>query len=115
MIDAFFSDTYSADTPTASMAKLAPVAHAAERAGYVALHDPGLIDREKLRELHDPDYVRAFITGKGRLAAAQGWDWTPRIRNGVLAINAGMIAGARRAMEKGIAANVGQGLSLIHI
>ena len=37
MIDAFFSDTYSADTPTASMAKLAPVACAAERAGYVTL------------------------------------------------------------------------------
>lgn len=104
-----FSDTYSADTPTASMAKLAPVARAAERAGYVSLHDPGLIDREKLRMLHDPDYVRAFITGKGRLASAQGWDWTARIRNGVLAINAGMIEGARMAMENGIAANVGQG------
>jgi acetoin utilization deacetylase AcuC-like enzyme len=104
-----FSENYSADTPTASMAKLAPVARAAERAGYVRLHDPGLIDREKLRVLHDPDYVRAFITGKGRLANAQGWDWSTQIRNGVLAINAGMLAGAVMAMEKGIAANVGQG------
>ncbi len=109
MIPTCFSDTYSADTPTASMAKLAPVARAADRAGYVRLHDPGLIDRDKLRSLHDPAYVRAVITGKGPLASAMGWEWTPQIRNGVLAINAGMIEGARMAMETGIAANVGQG------
>ncbi|MFZ0616666.1 MAG: hypothetical protein WAN16_09515 [Chthoniobacterales bacterium] len=90
-IPTFFSDTYSADTSTASMRKLAPVARAAEAAGYVTLHDPGLIDRDKLRSLHDPDYVHAFIIGKGRLASSQGWGWTPQIRNGVLAINAGQI------------------------
>jgi hypothetical protein len=43
MILAFFSETYSADTPSASMAKLAPVARAAEQAGYVRLYDPGSI------------------------------------------------------------------------
>ena len=104
-----FSNNYSAETSTASMRKLSPVAHAAESAGYVSLHDPGLIDRDKLRSLHDPDYVQAFITGKGSLASSQGWDWTPQIRNGVLAINAGQIEGARMAMEHGIAANVAQG------
>ena len=104
-----FSDNYSAETSTASMKKLAPVARAAEAAGYVTLHDPGLIDRDKLRTLHDPDYVRAFITGKGRLAAAQGWKWTPQIRNGVLSINAGQIVAARMAFEHGIAGNVAQG------
>ena len=109
MIPTCFSDTYSADTPTASMTKLAPVARAAELAGYVRLHDPGLIDRDKLRSLHDPAYVRAVITGKGPLASAMGWEWTPQIRNGVLAINAGMIAGAGMAMKTGIAANVAQG------
>ena len=108
-IPACFSDTYSAETPTASMRKLAPVARAAEAAGYVTLHDPGLVDRDKLRSLHDPAYVRAIITGKGGLASAQGWDWTPRIRNGVLAINAGQIEAARMALEHGIAANVAQG------
>jgi acetoin utilization deacetylase AcuC-like enzyme len=104
-----FSDTYSADTPTASMRKLAPVARAAEAVGYATLHDPGLIDRDKLRSLHDPDYVRAFITGEGRLASSQGWEWTPQIRNGVLAINAGQILGAQMALEFGVAANVAQG------
>ena len=91
------------------MKKLAPVARAAEAAGYVTLHDPGLIDRDKLRTLHDPDYVRAFITGKGRLARAQGWEWTAKIRTGVLAINAGQIVAARMAFEHGIAGNVAQG------
>jgi acetoin utilization deacetylase AcuC-like enzyme len=91
------------------MRKLAPVARAAEAVGYVTLHDPGLIDREKLRSLHDHDYVCAFITGKGRLASSQGWDWIPQIRNGVLAINAGQILGAQMALEFGVAANVAQG------
>jgi acetoin utilization deacetylase AcuC-like enzyme len=91
------------------MKKLGPVARAAESAGYVTLHDPGLIDRDRLRSLHDPDYVRAFITGKGDLAASQGWKWTAKIRTGVLAINAGQLEGARMAMEHGIAANVAQG------
>ena len=59
------SETYYVDTPTASMAKLAPGASAAKAAGYVTFHDPGLIDRDKWRELHDPPYVRAIITGKG--------------------------------------------------
>ena len=104
-----FSDNYSAETSTASMKKLTPVARAAESAGYVTLHDPGLIDQDKLRTLHDPDYVRAFITGKGRLASAQGWEWTARIRTGVLAINAGQIMAAQMALEHGIAANVAQG------
>lgn len=104
-----FSDAYSADTPTASMRKLAPVARAAEAAGYITLHDPGSVDRDKLRTLHDPDYVRAFITGRGRLASSQGWEWTPQIRTGVLAINAGQIAAARMALEHGIAANIAQG------
>jgi acetoin utilization deacetylase AcuC-like enzyme len=104
-----FSDNYSAETSTASMKKLAPVARAAEAAGYVTLHDPGLIDRDKLRTLHNPDYVRAFITGKGDLASSQGWEWTAKIRTGVLAINAGQIVGAGLAMKHGIAANVAQG------
>ena len=104
-----FSDNYSAETSTASMKKLAPVARAAEAAGYVTLHDPGLIDRDKLRTLHDPNYVRAFITGKGDLASSQGWEWTAKIRTGVLAINAGQIVGAGLAMKHGIAANVAQG------
>jgi len=108
-IPACFSDTYSAETPTASMKKLAPVARAAEAVGYVTLHDPGLVCRKKLRSLHAPDYVRAILTGRGRLLSSQGWDWTPQIRNGVLAINAGQIEAAKFAFEHGIAANVGQG------
>ena len=100
-IPTYFSETYAADTPTASMAKLAPVARAAEQAGYVTFHDPGLVDLDKLRELHDPNYVRAIITGKGPLASAMGWEWTPQIRNGILAINAGQIAGAKRPSRCG--------------
>ena len=109
MIKACFSEKYFAPTPTASMRKLPPVAKAAERAGYVKLVDPGNIDVEKLRRLHAPEYVEAFLTGQGKLASAQGWPWTERIRDGVMAMNAGQLVAARNALQHGIAANIAQG------
>lgn len=108
-IQACFSDTYSADTPTASMRKLAPVARAAQSAGYVEIHDPGMVGHDLLFGLHSPGYVRAFLSGKGPLVDSQGWHWTPEIRDGVLAMNAGQIQAAWLALEHGIAANVAQG------
>ncbi len=104
-----FSSTYYAETPTASMRKLPVVAQLIEDAGYAELVDPGTIDLEQLRRLHDPKYVDAFLSGKGPLASSQGWKWSEQIRNGVLAINAGQLVAAENAFKDGIAANVAQG------
>ena len=41
MIKACYSERYFADTPTASMRKLPPVAKAVREAGYAELIDPG--------------------------------------------------------------------------
>lgn len=108
-IKACFSATYYAPTPTASMKKLPLVAAEVQRLGYAELIDPGSIDPEILAQLHDPDYVKQFCTGEGRMACSQGWAWTPEIRNGVLAINAGQIRAAEIARKEGFAANIGQG------
>lgn len=108
-ITAFFSRRYTAKTPTASMRKLGPVAKAAEKAGYVTLHDPGSLDPALLRRLHDPAYVDGYLKGEKPHASSAGWDWTPQIRDGVLAMNAGQLAAARAALAEGIAANVAQG------
>jgi acetoin utilization deacetylase AcuC-like enzyme len=103
-----FSPRYYADTPTASMRKLPLVAAEVEKSGYAELIDPGALDPAILQNLHDPLYVEQFCTG-GILASSQGWEWSPQIRDGVLAINAGQLRAAQLALEHGIAANIGQG------
>ncbi|MDX2227656.1 MAG: histone deacetylase, partial [Verrucomicrobiae bacterium] len=106
---ACFHPSYFAETPTASMRKLPVVAREVERLGLARLHDPGSVDPSVLMRLHDPDYVRSFLSGKGSLASSQGWTWTPQIRDGVLAIQAGQLRGAQMALEQGLAANIAQG------
>ena len=104
-----FSPLYSAETPTASMRKLGPVAWHAVEQGLAEVEVPEPIDPDKLRRLHAPEYVDAFLEGKQPLASAQGWSWTPQIRDGVLAMHGGQLLGTRLALEHGIAANIAQG------
>jgi acetoin utilization deacetylase AcuC-like enzyme len=108
-IAACYCEKYFAETPTASMRKLPVVAHEVTSRGLAALIDPGSLDPAKLFALHDPVYANSFLTGNGKLASSQGWGWTPQIRDGVLAINAGQIRGAQLALAQGIAANIAQG------
>ena len=63
-----FAASYYAETRTASMRKLPVVAQLAEQQGFAQLVDPGSIDPEKLRRLHNPFYVEAFLSGEGALA-----------------------------------------------
>jgi len=117
-IQTVFSDKFAANTPTPSMRKLEPVARAAEAAGLAQLQSPdnahllGVVTR--LNAIHDPQYVEAFVTGRGRLASSNGFPWTPAIRDGVLAMNAGMLTGARLAMAHGVACAVAQGAHHAH-
>ena len=108
-IQTCFSPLYSAETPTASMRKLGPVAWHAVAKGWAEIEVPDAVDADRLRQLHAPEYVDAFLTGRAPLASSQGWPWTPQIHDGVLAINGGQLLGAKLAMEHGIAANVAQG------
>ena len=109
-IKTIYCEKYTTETPTASMRKLGPVAHASERQGLSELIEPKKCEIEKkLKTLHDPKYVDAFLEGIEPLACSQGWDWTPEIRDGVLAINRGQMTAAEIALEEGVAANVAQG------
>jgi hypothetical protein len=49
-----YSNVYQADTPTASMRKLAHVAEQIVQRCLAELVDPGTVDLEKLRRLHAP-------------------------------------------------------------
>jgi acetoin utilization deacetylase AcuC-like enzyme len=106
-----YREDYHAETPTQSMKKLKPVAQAVRSRDLATIMDGGNGDDviPKLMKLHDPAYVEAFNKGEGVLASSQGWAWTPDIRQGVLAINQGMLTAARTALGDGIAANVAQG------
>lgn len=109
-IETCFSDKYAAQTSTPSMRKLQPVARAVASRGIGRLAEPTATDiTDRLRRLHDPKYVDAFLKGEEPLASAQNFNWTPEIRDGVLAINAGQLHAAEMALEHGIAANIAQG------
>ena len=108
-IQSCYSQAYDATSPTVSMRKLKPVAMAVQQAGVADLLDPGVIDTACLRALHAPEYVDAFLSGEGHLASSQGWPWQPKIRDGVLAIQAGQLLGAELALKNRIAANIAQG------
>lgn len=117
-IQTIFSPKFAANTPTPSMRKLAPVAAAAAKAGYAQLQEPDLAHQlsivTRLSALHDPAYVNAFVSGKGRLASSNGFEWSPQLRDGVLAMNAGMLSAVRLAMAHGIAAVTSQGAHHAH-
>lgn len=70
LIPACFSPRYSAATPTASMRKLGPVAWHAVAEGLAEIYLPEPVDPIRLRWLHAPEYVDAFMAGKA--------PWHPR-------------------------------------
>lgn len=110
---AVYTPQYYAETSTPSMRKLPLVAEAVVQKGLVQLVAPTPTQVTELipalRTLHDPAYVDAFLKGASSLASSNGFQWTPAIRDGVLAINAGQLTGAEYALREGIAANIAQG------
>ena len=110
-IKTVYSEKYTAHTATTSMRKLGLVADEARKLGFAEIIEPRDCDIvAKLRALHAPEYVDAFVEGRSCwLTCSQGWTWTPGIRDGVLAINKGQLTAAEIALEEGIAANVAQG------
>jgi acetoin utilization deacetylase AcuC-like enzyme len=109
MIKAFYAPEYS-NSAEFSMAKLRLIAEQVGQEGLAELVKPdtsAIVD--KLVGLHHPDYVTQFIYNMGELATSNGFDWSKELREAVLFSNAGMVAGAKTAMDEGIAANIGQG------
>lgn len=109
MLKVCYSPKYYAVTHTNSMEKLSGIAEVLAQSDYAELVDPDLIDPDILRQVHDPDYVDAFLKGEQPLASFQGFKWTRRLRNAVLAVQAGQLMAAKLAWKEGIAANIAQG------
>ena len=111
VLNVCYSPKYYADTHTNSMEKLTVVAETLHQCPKVRFHAPAPLDLDLLRQLHDPDYVNAFLTGHPpKLASMQGFKpWNEKLRDAILSINAGQICGAELAWKHGIAANIAQG------
>ncbi|NAR60716.1 histone deacetylase [Acinetobacter haemolyticus] len=110
MLKACYSPRYYAQTHTNSMEKLTAVADVLQQQQLVELIDPGLIDIEILKKLHNPQYVDAFFAGDSSFATVQGFKpWNPQLRDAILSVQAGQLVGAEIALKEGIAANIAQG------
>lgn len=110
MLKTCYSPRYFAHTPTNSMEKLSAVADSLVEQNLVELVEPDLIDINILKQLHDANYVDAFITGQKPLALIQGFrKWNEQLRDAVLAVQQGQIIAADLALKEGIAANIAQG------
>ncbi|QHI23391.1 histone deacetylase [Acinetobacter haemolyticus] len=110
MLKACYSPRYYAQTHTNSMEKLTAVADVLQQQQWVELIDPGLIDIEILKKLHNPQYVDAFFAGDSSFATVQGFKpWNPQLRDAILSVQAGQLVGAEIALKEGIAANIAQG------
>ena len=73
MLNICYSPHYFAHTHTNSMEKLSAVANAISELDGIQLHAPSRIDPNILKQLHDPNYVDAFLTGTPeKLATFQG-------------------------------------------
>lgn len=110
MLKACYSPRYYAQTHTNSMEKLTAVAEVLQQQQWVELIDPGLIDIDILKKLHNPQYVDAFFAGDSSFATVQGFKpWNPQLRDAILSVQAGQLVGAEIALKEGIAANIAQG------
>lgn len=110
MLKTCYSPRYYAVTHTNSMEKLSAVAEVLEIENISSMIDPGLIDIEILKQLHNPEYVQAFYDGKKPLACMQGFkNWNHQLRDAILSVQAGQLLASEIAFKEGIAANIAQG------
>lgn len=111
VLNVCYSPAYYADTHTNSMEKLTVVAETLQQYPQVRFHEPEALDLDLLRQLHEPTYVEAFLTGQpAKLASMQGFKpWNEKLRDAILSINAGQIAAAKLAWRYGVSANIAQG------
>lgn len=111
MLDVCYSPDYFAHTHTNSMEKLTAVANVLKSWKKIKFHEPGNLDIDLLKQLHDPSYIDAFLTGTPeKLATFSGFKpWNEQLRDAVLKINAGQILAAELAWKHGISANIAQG------
>ena len=110
----FYSSAYVASAVAFETARKAEwIAGSLERApiGGIELVAPAPLTAEQLERVHDPAYVQAVRTGLPQnLAESQGFEWDEGVWSMVCAANGGAVAGARAALEDGVAGTLSSGM-----
>lgn len=71
---------------------------------------PEPADTGHLRLAHTEEYIHAFLTGEPRaLAESQGFHWSEKFRDSVLAVNGGHLLACKVALDKGVAFHLASG------
>ena len=109
----FYDKTYSPSNATFDTHAKAQLV--AERAGEipgVVLASPQPASLEELSEIHHARYVKAVITGTpAELASSNGFEWSPDLRDSVLASTGGVRDAVMAALNgDGIAGSLSSGL-----
>lgn len=104
----FYSPDY-APPESKTFTGLSVVAKTLQSLPLVAIQSPSPINASQLNGLHSDEYLQAFLNGKNPLASSQGIPWTPNVKNAVLAMLGGQLAGANTAFNDGIAMNIAKG------
>ena len=114
MVPVFFSPAYvGSHTSFDTTRKAKWVADSLEHRPIsgIELHAPQPVTEQQVAMVHDPEYIRAVVTGQPRyLAESQGLDWDVQFWPMVAASTGGVIAAAAAALETGVAGSLSSGL-----
>jgi acetoin utilization deacetylase AcuC-like enzyme len=84
--------------------KFGLVADKLKNISQIQLLEPEPVNEDVLLRVHDGGYIQAVRTGEPRpLAESQKFPWSPQLYPSVLLTSGGVLAGARAALQDGVA------------
>jgi acetoin utilization deacetylase AcuC-like enzyme len=90
--------------------KAALVADAIKTMPGVTLASPKAATQRELALVHDPRYVRAVLTGKGKSKSSAGFPWDPGYATAVATSTGGAVEAGLTALREGVSGSLSSGL-----
>jgi acetoin utilization deacetylase AcuC-like enzyme len=107
----FFDNRYVGSAHSFDTTKKAElVANAIETMPGVTLASPKAATQRELAMIHDPRYVRAVLTGKGKGKSSAGFPWDPGYATAVSTSTGGAVEAALTALREGVSGSLSSGL-----
>jgi acetoin utilization deacetylase AcuC-like enzyme len=107
----FYDDRYvGAEHSFDTTKKAELVAQAIEGMPGVSLASPKEATAAELSMIHDPEYVRAVLTGQGRRKQSAGFPWDPGYATATATSTGGVVEAALCALSHGVSGSLSSGL-----
>jgi len=107
----FFDNRYVGSAHSFDTTKKAElVAEAIKTMPGVTLASPKAATQRELALVHDPRYVRAVLTGKGKGKSSAGFPWDPGYATAVATSTGGAVEAALTALREGVSGSLSSGL-----